>query len=136
MQSKRPRFNPLILALALAGVLMIWSVLGTSDSSTGGSTMSYSTVVHYFENNQVTAFTLDRNTSIITLTLKEGKQELPETTGATAATQASGGLISAFSASSSMGVCTCSVHEAKSNTAGHSNSPVLTVYARVNLGYA
>ena len=52
---------------------MIWSVLGTSDSSTGGSTMSYSTVVHYFENNQVTAFTLDRNTSIITLTLKEGQ---------------------------------------------------------------
>ena len=52
MQPKRPRFNPLILALALAGVLMIWSVLGTSDSSTGGSTMSYSTVVHYFENNQ------------------------------------------------------------------------------------
>ena len=83
MQPKRPRFNPLILALALAGVLMIWSVLGTSDSSTGGSTMSYSTVVHYFENNQVTAFTLDRNTSIITLTLKEGKQELPETTGCT-----------------------------------------------------
>ena len=64
MQPKRPRFNPLILALALAGVLMIWSVLGTSDSSTGGSTMSYSTVVHYFENNQVTAFTLDRNTSM------------------------------------------------------------------------
>ena len=91
MQPKRPRFNPLILALALAGVLMIWSVLGTSDSSTGGSTMSYSTVVHYFENNQVTAYTLDRNTSIITLTLKEGKQELPETTGAAAATQASGG---------------------------------------------
>mgnify|MGYP000593523133 CR=1 FL=1 len=81
MQPKRPRFNPLILALALAGVLMIWSVLGTSDSSTGGSTMSYSTVVHYFENNQVTAFTLDRNTSIITLTLKEGKQETPAPAG-------------------------------------------------------
>ena len=77
MQPKRPRFNPLILALALAAVLMIWSVLGTSDSSTGGSTMSYSTVVHYFENNQVTAFTLDRNTSIITLTLKQGTMELP-----------------------------------------------------------
>ena len=30
MQPKRPRFNPLILALALAAVLMIWSVLGTS----------------------------------------------------------------------------------------------------------
>ena len=104
MQPKRPRFNPLILALALAGVLMIWSVLGTSDSSTGGSTMSYSTVVHYFENNQVTAFTLDRNTSIITLTLKEGKQELPETTGATAATQASGGLLSNLFSSSSSSV--------------------------------
>ena len=71
MQPKRPRFNPLILALALAAVLMIWSVLGTSGSSTSGSTMSYSTVVHYFEHNQVTDFTLDRNTSIITLTLKE-----------------------------------------------------------------
>ena len=104
MQPKRPRFNPLILALALAGVLMIWSVLGTSDSSTGGSTMSYSTVVHYFENNQVTAFTLDRNTSIITLTLKEGKQELPETTGATAATQASGGLLSNLFSSSASSV--------------------------------
>jgi cell division protease FtsH len=104
LQPKRPRFNPLILALALAGVLMIWSVLGTSDSSTGGSTMSYSTVVHYFENNQVTAFTLDRNTSIITLTLKEGKQELPETTGATAATQASGGLLSNMFSSSASSV--------------------------------
>ena len=104
MQPKRPRFNPLILALALAGVLMIWSVLGTSDSSTGGSTMSYSTVVHYFENNQVTAFTLDRNTSIITLTLKEGKQELPETTGATSATQASGGLLSNLFSSSTSSV--------------------------------
>ena len=104
MQPKRPRFNPLILALALAGVLMIWSVLGTSDSSTGGSTMSYSTVVHYFENNQVTAFTLDRNTSIITLTLKEGKQELPETTGATAATQAPGGLLSNLFSSSTSSV--------------------------------
>ena len=104
MQPKRPRFNPLILALALAGVLMIWSVLGTSDSSTGGSTMSYSTVVHYFENNQVTAFTLDRNTSIITLTLKEGKQELPETTGAAAATQASGGLLSNLFSSSTSSV--------------------------------
>ena len=104
MQPKRPRFNPLILALALAGVLMIWSVLGTSDSSTGGSTMSYSTVVHYFENNQVTAFTLDRNTSIITLTLKEGKQELPETTGATSATPASGGLLSNMFSSSASSV--------------------------------
>ena len=28
MQPKRPRINPLILALALAAVLMVWSVLG------------------------------------------------------------------------------------------------------------
>ena len=104
MQPKRPRFNPLILALALAAVLMIWSVLGTSDSSTGGSTMSYSTVVHYFENNQVTAFTLDRNTSIITLTLKQGPMELPETTSASSASQASGGLLSGMFSSSSSSV--------------------------------
>ena len=101
MQPRRPRFNPLILALALAAVLMIWSVLGTSDSGTSGSTMSYSTVVHYFENNQVTAFTLDRNTSIITLTLKPGAMELPEATSASTS-QASGGLLSGmFSTSTS-----------------------------------
>ena len=93
MQPKRPRFNPLILALALAAVLMIWSVLGTSDSSTGGSTMSYSTVVHYFEHNQVTDFTLDRNTSIITLTLKAGDLDLPDTS-AVSTTQSTGGLLS------------------------------------------
>ena len=87
MQPKRPRFNPLILALALAAVLMIWSVLGTSGGSTSGSTMSYSTVVHYFEHNQVTDFTLDRNTSIITLTLKEGDLALPDTSSASGTTQ-------------------------------------------------
>jgi len=104
LQPKRPRFNPLILALALAAVLMIWSVLGTSDSSTSGSTMSYSTVVHYFEHNQVTDFTLDRNTSIITLTLKEGDLALPDTSAASAA-QATGGLLSGmFSTSSSASV--------------------------------
>ena len=92
MQPKRPRFNPLILALALAAVLMIWSVLGTSGGSTSGSTMSYSTVVHYFEHNQVTDFTLDRNTSIITLTLKEGDLALPDTSSASGTTQATGGL--------------------------------------------
>ena len=69
MQQKRPHLNPLILALALAAVLMIWSVFTTSNSTTG-STMSYSTVVHYFEHLQVTSFTLDRNTSVITMTIK------------------------------------------------------------------
>ena len=34
MQSKRPRFNPLILALALAAVLMVWSVLGGTHGGT------------------------------------------------------------------------------------------------------
>ena len=78
MQPKRPRINPLILALALAAVLMVWSVMGSGSGSTSGSTMSYSTVVHYFEHNQVTAFTLDRNTSVITLNLKEGDLPLPD----------------------------------------------------------
>ena len=105
MQPKRPRFNPLILALALAAVLMIWSVLGTSGGSTSGSTMSYSTVVHYFEHNQVTDFTLDRNTSIITLTLKEGDLALPDTSSAAGTTQATGGLLSGmFSTSSAASV--------------------------------
>ena len=105
MQPKRPRFNPLILALALAAVLMIWSVLGTGGSSTSGSTMSYSTVVHYFEHNQVTDFTLDRNTSIITLTLKEGDLALPDTSSAAGTTQATGGLLSGmFSTSSAASV--------------------------------
>ena len=103
MQPKRPRFNPLILALALAAVLMIWSVLGTSDSSTGGSTMSYSTVVHYFEHNQVTDFTLDRNTSIITLTLKAGDLDLPDTS-AVSTTQSTGGLLSGMFSSSSSAI--------------------------------
>ena len=42
---------------------MIWSVFTSGTGMSGGSTMSYSTVVHYFEHNQVTKFTLDRNTS-------------------------------------------------------------------------
>ena len=82
MQPKRPRINPLIFALALAAVLMIWSVFTSGTGMSGGSTMSYSTVVHYFEHNQVTKFTLDRNTSVITLTLKEGDLDLPQTTAA------------------------------------------------------
>lgn len=71
MQSKRPRFNPLILALALAAVLMVWSVLGGTGSASSSS-MEYSTVVHYFESLQVTQFSLDLNTGVITMNLKEG----------------------------------------------------------------
>ena len=77
MQQKRPHLNPLILALALAAVLMIWSVFTTSNTPSG-TTMSYSTVVHYFEHLQVTAFTLDRNTGVITMNIKEGDLPLPE----------------------------------------------------------
>ena len=45
MQPKKPRFNPLILALALAAVLMVWSVLGGGSSSGGSSSMVYSTAL-------------------------------------------------------------------------------------------
>ena len=100
MQSKRPRFNPLILALALAAVLMVWSVLGGTGGNANGSSMAYSTVVHYFESNQVTKFSLDLNTGVITMTLKEGAQELPNAAEQTT-TQSSGGLLSGLLSSSS-----------------------------------
>ena len=101
MQSKRPRINPLILALALAAVLMVWSVMGSGSGSTSGSTMSYSTVVHYFEHNQVTSFTLDRNTSVITLNLKEGDLPLPDVSSTQSTVQSTGGLLSGMFSSSS-----------------------------------
>ena len=101
MQPKRPRINPLILALALAAVLMVWSVMGSGSGSTSGSTMSYSTVVHYFEHNQVTAFTLDRNTSVITLNLKEGDLPLPDVSSTQSTVQSAGGLLSGMFSSSS-----------------------------------
>ena len=101
MQPKRPRINPLILALALAAVLMVWSVMGSGSGSTSGSTMSYSTVVHYFEHNQVTSFTLDRNTSVITLNLKEGDLPLPDVSSTQSTMQSTGGLLSGMFSSSS-----------------------------------
>ena len=101
MQPKRPRINPLILALALAAVLMVWSVMGSGSGSTSGSTMSYSTVVHYFEHNQVTSFTLDRNTSVITLNLKEGDLPLPDVSSTQSTVQSAGGLLSGMFSSSS-----------------------------------
>ena len=99
MQSKRPRFNPLILALALAAVLMVWSVLSSPDTSSG-SLVSYSTVVHYFEKLQVTSFKLDLNTGMITLKLKEGELPLPETSPESV-TQSSGGMLSGLLSPSS-----------------------------------
>lgn len=99
MQSKKPRFNPLVLALALAAVLMVWSVLGGTDSAVGSS-MAYSTVVHYFENNQVTKFSLDLNTGVITMNLKEGELALPSASEHNAV-QSTGGLLSGMLSSSS-----------------------------------
>ena len=123
MQPKRPRINPLIFALALAAVLMIWSVFTSGTGMSGGSTMSYSTVVHYFEHNQVTKFTLDRNTSVITLTLKEGDLDLPQATAASTADSA-GGLLSGMLSSSS-----------SDSTAAEKNSDG-TVTVRYKLPYA
>ena len=123
MQPKRPRINPLIFALALAAVLMIWSVFTSGTGMSGGSTMSYSTVVHYFEHNQVTKFTLDRNTSVITLTLKEGDLDLPDATSASA-TESTGGLLSGMLSSSSA-----------DSTAAEKNSDG-TVTVRYKLPYA
>ena len=100
MQPKKPRLNPLILALVLAAVLMVWSVLGGSGDSGSSSSMAYSTAVQYFENLQVTKFTLDLNTGVLTMNLKEGKIALPDTT-AQSTTQSTGGLLSGMLSSSS-----------------------------------
>ena len=100
MQPKKPRFNPLVIAIVLAAVLMVWSVLGGTGGSASGSSMTYSTVVHYFESNQVTKFSLDLNTGVITMTLKEGAQELPNAAEQTT-TQSTGGLLSGLLSSSS-----------------------------------
>ena len=102
MQPKKPRFNPLILALALAAVLMVWSVLGGGSSSGGSSSMVYSTAVQYFENLQVTKFTLDLNTGVLTMTLKEGKLALPDPPSVSTV-QSTGGLLSGMLSSSSSG---------------------------------
>ena len=100
LQPKKPRFNPLVIAIVLAAVLMVWSVLGGTGGSASGSSMAYSTVVHYFESNQVTKFSLDLNTGVITMTLKEGAQELPNA-AEQSTTQSTGGLLSGLLSSSS-----------------------------------
>ena len=77
MQQK-PRFSggiviAIVLVLALVMVTMYSSLSGTDTS-----TMAYSDVIEYFENNQVTAFDLDLNTGVIEMSLKEGDKPLPE----------------------------------------------------------
>ncbi|MBU3818992.1 MAG: ATP-dependent zinc metalloprotease FtsH [Candidatus Faecalibacterium intestinavium] len=79
---------------------MVWSMLGTS--STASSSMAYSTVVNYFEHLQVTAFTLDRNTGVITLNIKEGDIPLPGT-DAESTVESTGGLLSGMLAPNQTG---------------------------------
>ena len=88
-QQRRPHLNPFILVAILVAAMMVWSFFASSGAS--GDTVSYSTVMSYFENLQVTAFDLDLNTGVITMSLKEGKVELPKTNETTAS--AGGGLI-------------------------------------------
>ena len=88
-QQKRPRINPFIIVAALVLLMMVWSFF--TASGTTGSTISYSKVMSYFENQQVTAFSLDLNTGVIRMSLKEGAVELPEQTDTT---ESSGGLLS------------------------------------------
>ena len=75
---QKPRFSggiiiAIVLVLALVMVTMYSSLSGSEPS-----TMAYSDVIEYFENNQVTAFELDLNTGTIELSLKEGDKPLPE----------------------------------------------------------
>ncbi|HIX33124.1 MAG TPA: ATP-dependent zinc metalloprotease FtsH [Candidatus Gemmiger avium] len=57
-------------------VVIFYSGMGSAVSSY--TTMTYSQVIQYFENNQVVRFDLDLNSSVLTLQLKEGKVALPE----------------------------------------------------------
>ena len=87
---KKPKFNGIYIAVLLALIMMVMAIF--SFMGNDRSTMSYSQVVSYFKNNQVTAFDLDLNTGVITLSLKEGAVELPQTTQQP--TPAGGGLLS------------------------------------------
>ena len=103
---------------------MVWSVLGGTGSASSSS-MEYSTVVHYFESLQVTQFSLDLNTGVITMNLKEGGKNnlpLPDTTSQST-TQATGGLLSGMLSSSD------------EDTAAQKNSDG-TVTVRYKLPYA
>ena len=88
---RKPKFNGVYLAVLLAVVWLAISLWG-SMGATNTTSMAYSKMLSYFENNQVVAFELDQNTGIITMALKEGAVELPknakETTGATQQQQA------------------------------------------------
>jgi cell division protease FtsH len=90
LQDKKPHFNPIVLVGALIPLMLIWTF---ASSSLGGSADStkYSTIISYFKNQQVTAFELNLNTGNLTMSLKEGKVALPESTQAV--TNGNGGLL-------------------------------------------
>ena len=100
MQPKKPRFNPLVIAIVLAAVLMVWSELGGNGPHANGSSKANSPDEHNIGSNQVFYFSLDLNTGVFSMTLKEGAQELPNAAEQTT-TQSSGGLLSGLLSSSS-----------------------------------
>ena len=93
---RKPRTNGIFIAVLLVMVTLVvifYSGMGSTVSSY--TTMTYSQVIQYFENNQVVRFELDLNSSVLTLQLKEGPVELPEsaqpvTQAGTASTGTSG----------------------------------------------
>ncbi len=76
MKPIKIRFNPIIIVLLMSLALVLWSVFSSVGSSE--SELSYSEVMRYFENAQVTAAEYDPNNSTLTLSLKEGEIPLPE----------------------------------------------------------
>ena len=93
---RKPRTNGIFVAVLLVMVTLVvifYSGMGSTVSSY--TTMTYSQVIQYFENNQVVRFELDLNSSVLTLQLKEGPVALPEsaqpvTQAGTASTGTSG----------------------------------------------
>ena len=72
---RKPHLNVLYLATLL--MLILVAVTMFTSVSDGEQTLGYSQVVSYFKANQVTGFSLDLNTGIIELSLKEGSVDLP-----------------------------------------------------------
>ena len=77
MQHK-PRLSGIIITAVLLVLVLVMATTYTSMSSASANTMKMSEVMDYFAANQVTYFNLDLNTGVIELSLKEGKNALPE----------------------------------------------------------
>ncbi|MBQ7859983.1 MAG: ATP-dependent zinc metalloprotease FtsH, partial [Faecalibacterium sp.] len=90
--NKKPSWNPLIAAVGFLIAIMVWALF-FSPSDKVSESMNYSKVMGYFKAQQVTAFDLDLNTGVITLSLKEGERPLPEK-DENAGQQMSGGMLS------------------------------------------